>query len=59
MKKAIVNFAKGKAVVGFDNISVKLNDFVTQIKDLGYEVIRENKRNTTDRSPEIRGGCCG
>ena len=43
--KATVNFDLGKAVVEFDNISVKREDLVNQIKDLGYEVIRENKNH--------------
>ncbi len=57
--KATVNFALEKAVVEFDDTSVKREDFVNQIKGLGYGVIKENKKNTTDRRPEIRGGCCG
>ena len=59
VEKATVNFALEKAVVEFDDTSVKREDFVNQIKGLGYGVIRENKKNTTDRSPEMHGGCCG
>ena len=57
--KATVNFALEKAFVEFDDTSVKGGDFANHIMDLGYEVIRENKKNTTERKPGIRGGCCG
>ena len=57
VEKATVNFAMEKADVEFDDTSVKREYFVNQIKDLGYEVI--GGKNTTDRMPEIRGGCCG
>ena len=50
---AIVNFALEKAVVEFDDTSVKREDFVKQIKGLGYGVIRENKKNTTERKAEL------
>ena len=45
VKKAIVNFALEKAVVEFDDTSVKREDFVNQIKGLGYGVIMENKNH--------------
>jgi len=43
--KTTVNFALGKAVVEFNDPSLKREDFVNQIKGLGYVVIRENKNH--------------
>ncbi len=45
VKKATVNFALEKAVVEFDDASLKIEALVKLIKCLGFGVIRGNKNH--------------
>jgi len=48
-----------KAVIAFDDTSVKPEHFVNQINDLGYGVINENINKSTVQGREKHVGCCG